>query len=144
MLWTLRPGFGSAEWKNTTFFYSASVYYQCHSHSSTALRGSFFLHDCKDVQIISLSSQLTFLHSSPKLHLFLPFCSFQGEAACKEINAQIYLECSAKCCENIENVFKEATTIALSAMKKAKGHRKRKVCSVLWSGLHQSQVIQIL
>lgn len=67
----------------------------------------------------------------PNLHLFLPFCSFQGEAACKEINAEIYLECSAKCRENIENVFKEATTIALSAMKKAKSHRKRKVCSVL-------------
>ncbi|OWK54913.1 Rho-related GTP-binding protein RhoF [Lonchura striata] len=60
-----------------------------------------------------------------------PITYNQGEAACKEINAQIYLECSAKCRENIENVFKEATTIALSAMKKAKGHRKRKVCSVL-------------
>ncbi|XP_053815939.1 rho-related GTP-binding protein RhoF isoform X1 [Vidua chalybeata] len=60
-----------------------------------------------------------------------PITYSQGEAACKEINAQIYLECSAKCRENIENVFKEATTIALSAMKKAKGHRKQKVCSVL-------------
>ncbi|NXQ65948.1 RHOF protein, partial [Quiscalus mexicanus] len=60
-----------------------------------------------------------------------PITYNQGEAACKEINAQIYLECSAKCRENIENVFKEATTIALSAMKKAKGHRKKKVCSVL-------------
>ncbi|KAF4790508.1 Rho-related GTP-binding protein RhoF [Turdus rufiventris] len=60
-----------------------------------------------------------------------PITYSQGEAACKEINAEIYLECSAKCRENIENVFKEATTIALSAMKKAKRHRKRKVCSVL-------------
>ncbi|NXV03171.1 RHOF protein, partial [Cettia cetti] len=60
-----------------------------------------------------------------------PITYNQGEAACKEINAEIYLECSAKCRENIENVFKEATSIALSAMKKAKSHRKRKVCSVL-------------
>lgn len=84
-----------------------------------------------------IAKLIPFLPKSPSfshplnLHLFLLFYSFQGEAACKEINAEIYLECSAKCRENIENVFKEATTIALSAMKKAKRHRKRKVCSVL-------------
>ncbi|XP_010580484.1 rho-related GTP-binding protein RhoF [Haliaeetus albicilla] len=55
----------------------------------------------------------------------------QGEAACQQINAEVYLECSAKCRENIENVFKEATTIALNAMKKAKRQKKRTVCSVL-------------
>ncbi|NXJ11341.1 RHOF protein, partial [Odontophorus gujanensis] len=55
----------------------------------------------------------------------------QGEAACQQINAEIYLECSAKCRENIENVFKEATTIALSAMKKAKRQKKQRACSVL-------------
>uniref|UniRef100_A0A8V1A2G0 Ras homolog family member F, filopodia associated n=1 Tax=Gallus gallus TaxID=9031 RepID=A0A8V1A2G0_CHICK len=55
----------------------------------------------------------------------------KGEAACQQINAEIYLECSAKCRENIENVFKEATTIALSAMKKAKRQKKQRACSVL-------------
>lgn len=74
---------------------------------------------------------------------FLTFFSFQGEAACQQINAQVYLECSAKCRENIENVFKEATAIALNAMKKAKRQKKRKVCSVLWTGLHKSKAIQI-
>lgn len=62
----------------------------------------------------------------------------KGEAACQQINAEIYLECSAKCRENIENVFKEATTIALSAMKKAKRQKKQRACSVLWSGLQES------
>ncbi|XP_009319499.1 PREDICTED: rho-related GTP-binding protein RhoF [Pygoscelis adeliae] len=60
-----------------------------------------------------------------------PITYNQGEAACQQINAEVYLECSAKCRENIENVFKEATTIALNAMKKAKRQKKRTVCSVL-------------
>lgn len=60
-----------------------------------------------------------------------PITYNQGEAACQQIHAEIYLECSAKCRENIEKVFKEATTIALNAMKKAKRHKKQQVCSVL-------------
>ncbi|NWR75529.1 RHOF protein, partial [Centropus unirufus] len=60
-----------------------------------------------------------------------PITYSQGEAACQLINAEVYLECSAKYSENIEKVFKEATTIALNAMKKAKRQRKRTVCSVL-------------
>ncbi|XP_051490394.1 rho-related GTP-binding protein RhoF isoform X1 [Apus apus] len=60
-----------------------------------------------------------------------PITYNQGEAACQQINAEIYLECSAKCRENIESVFKEATTIALNAMKKAKRQKKQTVCSVL-------------
>ncbi|KAM8797867.1 rho-related GTP-binding protein RhoF [Eudromia elegans] len=60
-----------------------------------------------------------------------PITYSQGETACQQINAEVYLECSAKCRENVENVFKEATTIALNAMKKAKRQKKRTVCSVL-------------
>ncbi|KFQ49570.1 Rho-related GTP-binding protein RhoF, partial [Nestor notabilis] len=60
-----------------------------------------------------------------------PITYNQGEAACQQIRAEIYLECSAKCRENIENVFKEATTIALNAMKKAKRQKKQQVCSVV-------------
>lgn len=93
----------------------------------------------EDVQSNSflLPSHLPFVLSRIR---FIPFltCSFQGEAACQQINAEIYLECSAKCRENIENVFKEATTIALSAMKKAKRQKKQRACSVLWSGLQES------
>ncbi|NXG33258.1 RHOF protein, partial [Dromaius novaehollandiae] len=60
-----------------------------------------------------------------------PITYNQGETACQQIHAEVYLECSAKCRENIENVFKEATTIALNAMKKAKRQKKRTVCSML-------------
>ncbi|NXH17376.1 RHOF protein, partial [Bucco capensis] len=60
-----------------------------------------------------------------------PITYNQGKAACQQINAEIYLECSAKCRENIENVFKEATSIALNAMRKAKHQREQRECSLL-------------
>lgn len=93
---------------------------------------SFFPSSWYDVQNNSLSfpSQDSFSHTLA-LHLPLPFCALQGEAACQQIHAEIYLECSAKCRENIENVFKEATTIALNALKKAKRQKNKRVCSVL-------------
>uniref|UniRef100_A0A3Q1F0X7 GTP-binding protein rhoA-like n=1 Tax=Acanthochromis polyacanthus TaxID=80966 RepID=A0A3Q1F0X7_9TELE len=41
----------------------------------------------------------------------------QGEEARRKINAAAYLECSAKCNENVQNVFREATKQALMATR---------------------------
>ncbi|KYO39735.1 rho-related GTP-binding protein RhoF [Alligator mississippiensis] len=60
-----------------------------------------------------------------------PITYTQGEATCRQMNAEVYLECSAKFRENVEDVFKEATTIALNAIKKAKRQKKHKRCSIL-------------
>lgn len=60
-----------------------------------------------------------------------PITYNQGEATCQQIKGEAYLECSAKYRENVEDVFKEATNIALSAMKKAKRRKKRKRCVIL-------------
>ncbi|XP_067395705.1 rho-related GTP-binding protein RhoF [Emydura macquarii macquarii] len=60
-----------------------------------------------------------------------PITYNQGEATCQQMKAEAYLECSAKCRENVEDVFKEATNIALNAMKKAKRRKKRKRCLIL-------------
>uniref|UniRef100_A0A8D0H1P2 Ras homolog family member F, filopodia associated n=1 Tax=Sphenodon punctatus TaxID=8508 RepID=A0A8D0H1P2_SPHPU len=57
-----------------------------------------------------------------------PITYNQGEAARRQINAEVYLECSAKFRENTEDVFKEATNIALNALKKAKRLKKRTRC----------------
>lgn len=81
-------------------------------------------------KITPFLSHLVFLLSYIGFMSFLTF-SLQGEAACQQIHAEIYLECSAKCRENIENVFKEATIIALNALKKAKRQRNQRACSVL-------------
>ncbi|XP_061458809.1 rho-related GTP-binding protein RhoF isoform X2 [Rhineura floridana] len=60
-----------------------------------------------------------------------PITYTQGEEACRQMNADVYLECSAKFRENIENVFREAASIALNAIKKAKWQTKSRPCTIL-------------
>lgn len=54
----------------------------------------------------------------------------QGVSTCEKIGAALYLECSAKFRENVEDVFREAAKVALSAMKKAQ-RKKRRPCVLL-------------
>ncbi|XP_034954879.1 rho-related GTP-binding protein RhoF [Zootoca vivipara] len=60
-----------------------------------------------------------------------PITYIQGEEACRRINADIYLECSAKFRENVEDVFRETANIALNAIKKAKRQTKSRPCAIL-------------
>ncbi|KAJ7309788.1 hypothetical protein JRQ81_007856 [Phrynocephalus forsythii] len=60
-----------------------------------------------------------------------PITYSQGEEACRQMNADVYLECSAKFRENVESVFKEAASIALNAMKKSKRRTKSRPCAIL-------------
>ncbi|XP_003227977.1 rho-related GTP-binding protein RhoF [Anolis carolinensis] len=60
-----------------------------------------------------------------------PITYSQGEDAARQMNAHIYLECSAKFRENVESIFREATSIALNTMKKAKKQTKSKPCAIL-------------
>ncbi|XP_015273134.1 PREDICTED: rho-related GTP-binding protein RhoF [Gekko japonicus] len=59
-----------------------------------------------------------------------PITYSQGEEACRQMNADTYLECSAKYRENIEDIFREAASIALNAMKK-KRQKKLRPCALL-------------
>lgn len=59
-----------------------------------------------------------------------PSCT-QGLSACEQIRAALYLECSAKFRENVEDVFREAAKVALSALKKAQRHKQRRLCLLL-------------
>ncbi|NXW60521.1 RHOF protein, partial [Eurystomus gularis] len=93
-------------------------------------------HFCRGVPVVLIGCKTDLRKDKEQLRKLRaskqePITYSQGEAACQQIHAEVYLECSAKCRENIENVFKEATTIALNAMRKAKRHRKRTVCSVV-------------
>ncbi|XP_063171422.1 rho-related GTP-binding protein RhoF [Candoia aspera] len=54
-----------------------------------------------------------------------PITYKQGEDACRQINANVYLECSAKLRENVEPIFSEAASVALDAIKKAKRQKSR-------------------
>nr|XP_028565132.1 rho-related GTP-binding protein RhoF isoform X2 [Podarcis muralis]XP_028565133.1 rho-related GTP-binding protein RhoF isoform X2 [Podarcis muralis] len=60
-----------------------------------------------------------------------PITYIQGEEACRRMNADIYLECSAKFRENVEDVFRETANIALNAIKKAKRQTKSRPCAIL-------------
>ncbi|XP_043925697.1 rho-related GTP-binding protein RhoF [Protopterus annectens] len=60
-----------------------------------------------------------------------PITYNQGEATAQQIQAEIYLECSAKFRENVEDVFKESTKIALAARKKARNQKKKRLCLIL-------------
>ncbi|XP_077163765.1 rho-related GTP-binding protein RhoF isoform X1 [Paroedura picta] len=59
-----------------------------------------------------------------------PITYSQGEEARRQMNADAYLECSAKHRENIEDIFREAASIALNAMKK-KQQKKLRPCALL-------------
>ncbi|KAJ6656638.1 hypothetical protein lerEdw1_003525 [Lerista edwardsae] len=60
-----------------------------------------------------------------------PITYSQGEEARRQINADVYLECSAKFRENIEQVFRETAIITLNALKKAKRRKKGRPCAIL-------------
>lgn len=65
---------------------------------------------------------------APHLMLFLlP----QGLNTCQQIQAALYLECSAKFRENVEDVFQEAAKVALSAQKKAQRQKEPRWCLLL-------------
>ncbi|XP_029916180.1 rho-related GTP-binding protein RhoF-like [Myripristis murdjan] len=54
-----------------------------------------------------------------------PITYIQGEDARRKINAELYLECSAKCRENVEDIFREATKQALLTTRPSENVRDR-------------------
>ncbi|KAJ8285813.1 hypothetical protein GJAV_G00031210 [Gymnothorax javanicus] len=61
-----------------------------------------------------------------------PITYIQGEQTKEQINAELYLECSAKYKENVDDIFREATKRGLAGIRKAKQARKRSpACTLL-------------
>ncbi|XP_007900420.1 rho-related GTP-binding protein RhoF [Callorhinchus milii] len=58
-----------------------------------------------------------------------PVTYSEGDATAKQIKAVMYLECSAKFRENIEDIFKETAKAALK--EKRKKRKKQKACQLL-------------
>ncbi|KAM3937101.1 rho-related GTP-binding protein RhoF [Leptodactylus fuscus] len=93
-------------------------------------------HFCRGVPIVLIGCKTDLRMDKERLRKLKtsqqePVTYFQGEATCKNIQAVEYLECSAKFQENVDNVFREATMIALNGMKKEQRMRKKKSCSLL-------------
>ncbi|XP_059214707.1 rho-related GTP-binding protein RhoF [Centropristis striata] len=60
-----------------------------------------------------------------------PITYIQGEETRQQMNAELYLECSAKYQENVEDIFREATKRTLAFNKKQKKHKRKKQCVIL-------------
>uniref|UniRef100_G1QG26 Ras homolog family member F, filopodia associated n=1 Tax=Myotis lucifugus TaxID=59463 RepID=G1QG26_MYOLU len=60
-----------------------------------------------------------------------PITYTQGLNTCQQMQAALYLECSAKFRENVEDVFREAAKVALSALKKAQRQKHPRRCLLL-------------
>ncbi|KAM4709034.1 rho-related GTP-binding protein RhoF [Discoglossus pictus] len=94
-------------------------------------------HFCRGVPIILIGCKTDLRKDKERLRKLKtsqqePITYFQGEATCKNIQAEEYLECSAKFRENVQDVFREATLIALNSMKKEQRLRKKhKQCLLL-------------
>ncbi|XP_069789387.1 rho-related GTP-binding protein RhoF [Narcine bancroftii] len=95
-------------------------------------------HFCQDTPILLIGCKTDLRMDKERLRRLRaaqqePITYNKGEETAHQINAVMYLECSAKFRENIEDIFKEASTVALSALKKkkSKSKRKQKQCLLL-------------
>ncbi|XP_042364683.1 rho-related GTP-binding protein RhoF isoform X2 [Plectropomus leopardus] len=60
-----------------------------------------------------------------------PITYTQGEETREQMNAELYLECSAKYQENVDDIFREATKRTLAYHRKQRNHRRKKKCVIL-------------
>ncbi|KAL7846766.1 hypothetical protein SRHO_G00217460 [Serrasalmus rhombeus] len=94
-------------------------------------------HFCRDAPIILIGCKTDLRKDKEKTRKLkameqAPITYIQGEETQKQMNAELYLECSAKYRENVEDIFKEATKIALASRRKLrKARKKRKICSIM-------------
>nr|XP_046203491.1 rho-related GTP-binding protein RhoF-like isoform X2 [Oncorhynchus gorbuscha] len=60
-----------------------------------------------------------------------PITYIQGEETKRKNKAELYLECSAKYKENVEDIFREATKQALAATRKSRKAKRNGFCALL-------------
>ncbi|XP_061783029.1 rho-related GTP-binding protein RhoF [Nerophis lumbriciformis] len=60
-----------------------------------------------------------------------PITYTQGLATQQGMNAELYLECSAKYQENVEDVFREAAKMALASRRKHRNYKRKRKCAIL-------------
>ncbi|XP_019727733.1 rho-related GTP-binding protein RhoF isoform X2 [Hippocampus comes] len=93
-------------------------------------------HFCQDVPVILIGCK-TDLRKDKECSRRLkavnqaPVTYTQGMAARERMNAELYLECSAKYQENVDDVFREATKKALAFRRKQNHYKRKRNCALL-------------
>ncbi|XP_034090071.1 rho-related GTP-binding protein RhoF [Gymnodraco acuticeps] len=93
-------------------------------------------HFCRDTPVILIGCKTDLRKDkecSRKLKAMnqVPVTYTEGEETRQQMNAELYLECSAKHQENVEDIFREATKRTLAFNRKQKNNKRRKNCVVL-------------
>ncbi|KAF7701393.1 rho-related GTP-binding protein RhoF [Silurus meridionalis] len=94
-------------------------------------------HFCPGVPVILIGCKTDLRKDKEKIRKLRvldldPVTYIKGEETQKQMNATLYLECSAKHRENVEDIFKEATKLALDHRRKNRQARKKwKKCSII-------------
>ncbi|XP_062410205.1 rho-related GTP-binding protein RhoF [Sardina pilchardus] len=93
-------------------------------------------HFCRDVPLILIGCKTDLRKDKEytrklKASGLAPITYMQGDETRQQIQADLYLECSAKYRENVEDIFCEATKKALAIRRKNRQKKKRKNCSIL-------------
>ncbi|XP_066507277.1 rho-related GTP-binding protein RhoF [Hoplias malabaricus] len=94
-------------------------------------------HFCRDIPTILIGCKTDLRKDKEKTRRLKaegkdPITYTQGEETQRQMKSELYLECSAKYSENVEDIFKEATKLALASRRKLrKARKKKKACSIL-------------
>lgn len=93
-------------------------------------------HFCRDVPLILIGCKTDLRKDKEQARKLKasgqePITYMQGEETRQQIQADLYLECSAKYRENVEDIFREATKRALAIRRKNRQRKKKKNCSIL-------------
>ncbi|KAL3041765.1 hypothetical protein OYC64_019861 [Pagothenia borchgrevinki] len=93
-------------------------------------------HFCRDTPVILIGCKTDLRKDKECLRKLkamnqVPVTYTEGEETRQQMNAELYLECSAKHQENVEDIFREATKRTLAFNRKQKNNKRRKNCVVL-------------
>lgn len=93
-------------------------------------------HFCRDVPVILIGCKTDLRKDKECMRKLkalnqAPITYMQGEETGQQMNAEVYLECSAKYQENVDDIFREATKRTLAFHRKQRNQKRKKNCVVL-------------
>ncbi|XP_064833915.1 rho-related GTP-binding protein RhoF-like isoform X1 [Oncorhynchus masou masou] len=93
-------------------------------------------HFCRDVPVILIGCKTDLRKDKERTRRLkamdqAPITYTQGEETRRHMSAELYLECSAKYRENVEDIFRDATKKALASSRRARQRTKKRHCVIL-------------